>query len=178
MDSGSGESDAKGEPTLITKSNVGLFVEDDSLLAHLHDFSEFVDGRKVAMKDTLKSGKVRAGVDVKDEKMLEAMPNAAKIWLEVTNSNGKGCRQEFSKASVKLLYAHVYLPNEEACIVDTQPLETQPLGSQPDTQLLGSFTIPRCSTSVPTLASIPSPAFGGLDADLVKRQLSELLRRV
>ncbi|KAL3692841.1 hypothetical protein R1sor_006492 [Riccia sorocarpa] len=104
MDSGNGESDAEGELTLITKSNVGMFVEDDSLLPHLHDFSEFVGGRKVVMKDTLKSGKVWAGVDVKDEKMLEALPNAAKIWLEITKSNGKDCRQEFSKAFVKLLY--------------------------------------------------------------------------
>ncbi|KAL3692261.1 hypothetical protein R1sor_005912 [Riccia sorocarpa] len=93
------------------KSNVGLFVKDEDLLDHLHDFSEFVGGRKVAMRETLKSGKIKVGVDVKDEAMLGAMPFAAKIWLDEKKSMGKGYRREFSKTFVKLLYAHVHLPN-------------------------------------------------------------------
>ncbi|KAL3692394.1 hypothetical protein R1sor_006045 [Riccia sorocarpa] len=63
------------------------------------------------MRETLKSGKIRVGVDVKDEAMLIAMPAAAKIWFDEKKSMGKGCRREFSKAFVKLLYAHVHLPN-------------------------------------------------------------------
>ncbi|KAL3681295.1 hypothetical protein R1sor_024251 [Riccia sorocarpa] len=93
------------ELPLISKSNVGLFVEVSDLLEHLDEYSEFVGDRKVAMK-------IRVGVYVKDERMLQAMPEAAKIWMGVTKSMGKGCRQEFSKAFVKLLYAHDFLPNE------------------------------------------------------------------
>ncbi|KAL3685201.1 hypothetical protein R1sor_003223 [Riccia sorocarpa] len=112
MESEGGESNDKIEMPLITKSNVGLFVDDEHLLERLNDFSEYVGGRKVPMRETLKSGKVRVGVDVKDEAMLAAMPGAAKIWLGVTKSIGKGSRQEFSKAFAKLLFAHVYLPND------------------------------------------------------------------
>ncbi|KAL3681558.1 hypothetical protein R1sor_024514 [Riccia sorocarpa] len=70
MTSAEGDSSDTEELPLITKSKVGLFVEDEQLLEHLHDFSEFVRGRRVRMRDTLKSGKIRVGVDVKDEKML------------------------------------------------------------------------------------------------------------
>ncbi|KAL3691273.1 hypothetical protein R1sor_004924 [Riccia sorocarpa] len=43
------------------------------------------------------------------------MPDAAKVWLRMTKSIGKGCRQEFSKAFVKLLHAHVFILNQ-VCI--------------------------------------------------------------
>ncbi|KAL3697296.1 hypothetical protein R1sor_011372 [Riccia sorocarpa] len=112
MESEGGESDNECGLPLITKSNVGLFVKDEALLEHLHDFSEFVDGRTVLMTDTLKSGKIWVGVDVKDEAMLLAMPEASKIWLDSKKSMGKRCRRELSKVFVKLLFAHVYLPND------------------------------------------------------------------
>ncbi|KAL3691894.1 hypothetical protein R1sor_005545 [Riccia sorocarpa] len=200
------ENEPESELAMITKSNVGLFVQDEDLLEHMHPFSEFVGGRKVEMKETLKSGKVRAGVDVKDDRMLSAMPDAAKIWLGVTKTIGKGCRQEFSKAFVKLLYAHVYLLNKvyfankgldpfpgrwcsgkrkvedqsettgrrkrgpiEANIVDVALPDGNATLSQPKTQPLGSYSILRCSTSIPAPPSVPAPAFGGLHADLVKR---------
>ncbi|KAL3690716.1 hypothetical protein R1sor_004367 [Riccia sorocarpa] len=189
MAASSGESEPEAESTLLTKSNVGLFVEDEVLMLSLHDFSE-------------------VGMDVKDEKMLAAMPDAAKIWLGVTKSIGKGCRQEFSK----LLYAHVYLPNQvrfknkgldpfpgrwcsasakrkevggeeparqrrkrgpvEQKIVDVEAPDGNATLPQADTEPLGSYSIPRASTFV------PASAIGGLDANAVSRQLAELLRRV
>ncbi|KAL3695594.1 hypothetical protein R1sor_009670 [Riccia sorocarpa] len=78
MEMEDGDSDGESEMPLITKSNVGLFVKDEDLLAYLHDFRDFVGGRRVAMRETLKSRKIRVGVDVKDEAMLAAMPDVAK----------------------------------------------------------------------------------------------------
>ncbi|KAL3680691.1 hypothetical protein R1sor_023647 [Riccia sorocarpa] len=66
--------------SLITKSSP-MFTDDKHLFEHLHEFSKYVGGRRIAMKNTLKSGKLRVDVDVKDEQMLDAMPGAAKTWL-------------------------------------------------------------------------------------------------